>query len=231
MIKKKIATAILVCFLHIPSALASGDCMDSLRTSIAAPAEIVKGMADYKAAMDAGYAACMVSYPKEFAPLLHVNNFMQTNMSHELEQARQTLFYFMENPPAQKTEKLCRNDGDSKESLKKETGALIDGQYKKSYARRHRIMSKAGLVTKDQDSCLIVLDMVKKYDTHYGDFKQLRHILYESSKKQLEKPRNAPSRADFAAFEKMRNHLAELPGTVTFEEKAIIPGYGYSSHR
>lgn len=186
------ATFLSIIILFSFPAYAAENCRKALRQEIAGPLTVIQGMADYKAAMDAGYAACMVGYPQEFAPLRTVNDFMQTNMQEEMNQALTVLDHMIDE-----------HGGACKAEAREEVHAQIDGQYKKAYARRHRIMSKAGLVTEDQDSCLIVLDMVKKYNEHYGSFDQLQYVLYESSKKQG----NASKRA-FKKFENIRDQIA-----------------------
>jgi hypothetical protein len=161
------------------------------------PMTIVKGMADFKAAMDAGYAACTVNYPKEFAPLQSINDFMQVNMQSELDNARTIL-----NQILSKESEGCQS------TMSEHLDLMIEGQYKKAYARRYRVMSKADLVGRDQDSCLIVLDMVQKYDKHYGDFKQLDHLLYSTSKEKGKASGLASARA-YRKFEKARDLFFE----------------------
>ena len=188
-------------------AKAESDCKGQLFNAVSAPLGIVRSMADYKAALDAGYAACMVSYPKEFAPLRAVNDFMQTNMQDELDLALVVMDKFLEKPPKSVPSK-CKRDKEVKANLKGDIETLIDSQYKKAYSRRHRVMSKTDLVKKEQDSCLIVLDMIKKYDEHYQDFDQLKHVLYESSKKQM-KAEGKLNRSTFSKFEKARKALTK----------------------
>ncbi len=185
---------LLIGLFAVP-ATAKEDCAGAA-DDIAGPLAVVKGMADYKAAMDAGYAACMVSYPKEFAALRTVNDFMQSNMQKEMDHAQDVLSYMIEQAAA----------GECATPLKENARHLVDGQYTKSYARRHRIMSKAGLVTEDQDSCLIVREMVEKYDTYYDDYEQLKYVLYESSQKQGRKTGTIDRKA-IKAFEKARDQL------------------------
>ena len=193
--------AVLSFFAALPAARAADDCAGMLRDYIAGPMAVVRGMADYKAAMDAGYAACMVTYPKEFAPLRPANDFMQGNMSHEMDQAYAVLDYMIAHPA-----KKCADDETAQDAVRSDVHKMIDGQYQKSYMRRHKIMSKAGLVTEDEDSCLIVKDMVAKYDEHYDDFKQLHDVLFEASKKQGKGTGAIPSRA-FRDFKKVRDTL------------------------
>ncbi len=197
---------VLVLGLSAASARAADDCGAALRQSVTGGWAIVKSMADYKAAMDAGYAACMVNYPAEFAPLREVNDFMQTNMQRELEQAQAVLDHLIDEPVSKAVVKSCEDDEEARDLFREDVHALIEGQYSKAYARRHRTMAKADLVSRDQDSCLIVLDMVKKYQQYYGDYKQLRHVLYESMKKQ-QKESGVVSRGDFKLFEKTRDGL------------------------
>lgn len=197
---------VLVVGLFAAPARAADDCGAALRQSVTGVWTIVKSMADYKAAMDAGYAACMVNYPAEFAPLREVNDFMQTNMQRELEQAQAVLDHLIDEPASKAAVKSCEGDEKARALFREDAHALIKGQYSKAYARRHRAMAKADLASRDQDSCLIVLDMVKKYQQYYGDYKQLRHVLYESMKKQ-QKESDAVSRSDFKIFEKTRDGL------------------------
>jgi hypothetical protein len=94
---------ILLAVFSVRSAHAAEDCGRALREHVSGYLTIVKGMADYKAAMDAGYAACMVNYPQEFAPLRPVNDFLQTNMQREMDEAQAVLDHMLDNSGAQKT--------------------------------------------------------------------------------------------------------------------------------
>lgn len=193
-----LTTAILLTLFSLPVQAAEQSCAQTLRGRLSGILSIVTSMADYKAAMDAGYAACMVHYPQEFAPLREANDFMQVNMQRELDNAQAVLDH------------LINNAGDEEaatQSCKKDAHALVDGQYKKAYARRHKAMAEPDLVRRDQDSCLIVLDMVGKYRDYYSDFKQLRYVLYEAMKKQ-QKESGTVSRSSFKLFEKTRGALA-----------------------
>ena len=185
---------ILLIFLLLPSSV---NAKDTCEAAIKDPLEIVKGMADFKAAMDAGYAACTVNYPEEFAPMLKINDFMQINMQAELDQAHLVLEQIIdkENPG-------CH--GQYKDKIE----FLVQGQYKKAYSRRYKAMSQADLVGRDQDSCLIVLEMVQKYDKHFGDFRQLEFVLYEASKKKGKASGVASNKA-YKAFEKTRDNLKD----------------------
>ena len=190
----------------MPVRAAEQDCRQALGDYIAAPLAIVKGMADYKAAMDAGYAACMVHHPQEFAPLRPVNDFMQDNMQTEMTQARAVLDAMLAEPDSKSVLPDCAADEDAQKVLKEDITAILDGQYSKAYARRHRAMADADLVSRDYDSCLIVLDMVRKYEEYYGRYDRLENVLYESSKKQG-KGANGISRRSFKDFERLRDHL------------------------
>ncbi len=184
--------------LLVPSAYAEGECHITSHANLAGPVAIVRGMADYKAAMEAGYAACMVRHPEKFAPLREAGDFMQANMQEEMDRARTVL------------DRLVRDEVSEEcaAPLQSDIAALIDGQYEKSYARRHRIMAQGGLVDSAQDSCLIIREMVQQYERHYDRFARLQHVLYESSKKKGSASGLA-ERRDYRLFERARKAITE----------------------
>lgn len=204
----RIFVLILMVMVFPFSARAEEDCRDVLRAYIAGPLAVVRHMADYKAAMDAGYAACTVLYPDEFSALGDVTDFMQANMDGELEQGREVLDYLIDKPDDKKIAKSCAEDEEARDAVKKDVHMLLDGQYDKAYARRHKMLSRSDLVNAEQDSCLIVRDMVKQYDAHYKDYEQLQYVLYESSKKQGKKA-GAVDRRAYKNFEKTRKALGD----------------------
>jgi len=189
------AVTIVVMMMSIPA-----HASDLCREDIAASVAIVKGMADYKAALDAGYGACAVSYPEKFEPFEKTVRVMKTNMQKELDQALSVLDLRISGA------KSCAGEREKTTALQNEMHKMISSQYKKSYNRRHKIMSKEGLVSAAQDSCLLMQGMLEKYDRHYDDYKKLHFILYESSKKQG-KMTGLIKRADYKEFEKSRDSL------------------------
>ncbi|MCB9991148.1 MAG: hypothetical protein H6867_07180 [Rhodospirillales bacterium] len=183
------------------------NCKQALADYIAGPLDIVKGMADYKAAMDAGYAACMAHYPEEFAPLQPVGDFMQTNMQTEMTLAREVLDSMLGSPDPKFISEACAKDEKALKALGEDMDALLDGQYDKAFARRRKALATEDLVSRDRDSCLIVLEMVDKYEEYYNRYEQrMENALYEASKKQSKAKGTVP-RGAFKGFEVVRERL------------------------
>lgn len=200
---------LLLLFLNTP-VRADSDCAQELRAHIAGNLAIVKGMADFKAAMDAGYAACTVNYPEEFAPLRDANDFMQTNMQREMDQARAVVNHLIDNP-SKPASKSCAVNETERKTVKEEVAHMLDGQYSKAYARRYRVMAQADLVGEDRDSCRIILKMAEQYQDYYRRFDRVQNILYETSKKQGKLLLSGKDKKSFSQFESTRDRLFTRP--------------------
>lgn len=175
---------VVVLLTFAAPAFATNPCQSDLEKQAYGPWMVVREMADYKAAMDSGYAACMVNYPKEFAEVRTLHDFIAENTKTEMEQALQALDYIVDHPQDKKVAAACGDDKEARNEVKDSIHAVIKAQYNKAYMRRHKVMADASLVSEDQDSCMIVLKMVHQYDKYYGRVQKLHNILYESSRKQ-----------------------------------------------
>lgn len=186
------------------------DCGAALRAYIYGPWAIAKGMADYRAAMDAGYEVCSEKDPEPFEGTAETYQFLQDNTEEEMEQAAAVLDYLIAHPDPKKVPEACVADSEAQEALKKEVHAAIEGQYSKAYDRRAKALAVAEPAARDRDSCGLVLEMVQKYGAHYEKYEQLQHVLYESSKKQGRVVLTGSNRkASFRNFEKTRDRLAD----------------------
>ena len=185
------------------------DCAAALREYIYGPWAIAKGMADYRAAMDAGYETCSGKDPEPFEAVADTYEFLKDNTEKEMEQAAAVLDYLIAHPDPKKVPEACLGDSAAQEALKKEVMAAVEGQYSKAYERRARALAAAEPAAGDKDSCGLVLEMVQKYGAHYEKYDQLQHVLYESSKKQGRIVLTGSDRkASFRNFEKTREKLS-----------------------
>jgi len=184
------------------------DCQAELRAYIYGPWAIAKGMADYKAAMDAGYEVCSKQEPEQFEEANATYDFLRDNTEKEMEQARAVLDYLIDNPNPKKITDECMGNEQAQGALKKEISASIDGQYRKAYDRRAKSLATE-LSDEGMESCKLVSSMISQYGKHYDEYKQLHYVLYESSKKQGQIVLTGSDRKQsFRSFEKTREKLS-----------------------
>ncbi|GEM_PF-2694784 len=206
----KLFLSLALLFIFAISALAEekGDCGPELRAYVYGPWAIAKGMADYRAAMDAGYEVCSEKDPEKFEGAAETYELLRGNTGREMEQAMEVLDYLIANPDAKKVSEECMADDRAQESLRKEVHAAVDGQYSKAFERRHKALS-SGETAEGKDSCGLVLEMVNQYGENLDRYEQLQHVLYESSKKQGKIILTGSDRkSSFRSFEKTREKLS-----------------------
>jgi hypothetical protein len=162
------------------------DCRRALEKDTAIYWELLRQMADFRAAIDAGYEGCVQSYPEKFAGAEEYFTYWQENTEIEFEQAFEVAYVLAEGM----FNELDHECGDKEallDALKERSRDAIDGQYEKAHQRRLKALTGDGLSGTgenafldfdENDSCKHVLTSLESYRKYHGSRKQAQFALY-----------------------------------------------------
>lgn len=158
-------------------------CAAAWRAYIYGPLTVVKAMADYKAALDAGYEACSGADPESFDGTQEQRAFLAENTVREMDDASAVLVYLMDHADNGAVPDSCAADNTVIGQVKKEVSIIVNGQYDKAYGRRLKSLSEGEKADSGHDSCKLILKTLRQYGDNYDRYHELRNVLYETSKK------------------------------------------------
>lgn len=169
----------LLAFLFIFSSAQAADkgkvCSDRLMEQHANSVNIIKAMADYKAAMEAGYKGCSLIHKKEFKGSDNLRKFWQKKTDDEMTLAIEIFNYIAATEDvADDVDEQCVDKASDK------VLSFAERQYKKSYDRRYKMLkdSDVDLDYETNDSCRWVLDSLEKFKKAYEKQPAMHNILF-----------------------------------------------------
>lgn len=164
------------------------DCADGLAKASRPYWQIVSWMADYRAAIDAGYEGCADVYPKEFKGTVDIYKFWQAGSEEEFSLGRHVAASLTSALVDDEDYKSCETAASSKaETINKQNNNFIDGLYRKAYKRRLKAISEDGLSGDGKgavlefgksDSCKFVLTALENYRKYYDRADRAKYALF-----------------------------------------------------
>ena len=184
-------------------------CSDKLLENNFHSVNIIKAMADYKAAMEAGYKGCSSIHGDKFEGSDDLRKFWQEKTDDEMTLAIDIFNYILVTEGvSEDTTEQCVEDASDK-VLK-----FAENQYKKSYDRRYKMLTddSVDLDFKTNDSCRWVVNSLEKYQDMYEKQPAMRNILFRvaTGYSWLSKGADRQQKKAFKQFEKARKELAKL---------------------
>lgn len=182
--------------------------------------ELLRQMADFKAAIDAGYDGCSQTYPDKFNKAGEYYDFWKENTGTEYEQA----FEVVDKLTDEQFDEMDKlgTDCDEKDILldkfKVNMRETIDGFYDKAHKRRVKILVGDGLSGTGEntfldfdknDSCKSVLETLEGYRKWHDTREEARFALYTfaTQKSPMAHQKSRKSRKALEAFDKERKKI------------------------
>lgn len=183
-------------------------CADDLLERHFYSVNIIKAMADYKAAMEAGYKGCSSIHGDEFEGSDELRKYWQDKTDDEMTLAVEIFNYIIATEDVtEDTTEQCVDDASDK-VLK-----FAENQYKKSYDRRYKMLTddSVDLDYKTNDSCRWVIDSLEKYKDMYEKQPAMRNILFRvaTGYSWLSKGADRKQKKAFKQFDQARKALAK----------------------
>ena len=182
--------------------------------------ELLRQMADFKAAIDAGYDGCSQTYPDKFAKAGEYFDFWKENTEIEYEQAFEVVDSLSDQAFGE-LDKMSADCDDKDELLSQMKGNMrqvIDGFYDKAHQRRVKMLVGDGLSGAGDntfldfdknDSCKSVLETLEGYRKWHDRREEARFALYTfaTEKSPMAKYKSRESRKALQAFDKERKKI------------------------
>ncbi len=192
------------------------ECRKVLEKETATYWELLRQMADLRAAINAGYEGCVQTYPDQFADAEENYTFWKENTEIEYEQSFEVVGV-LSDAVFEAEDKQCEGKDVLLTELKGKSREAIDGQYDKAHQRRLKALAGDGLSGgenafldfDENDSCKHVLTTLESYRKYHDSKEQARFALYTfaTEHSSLANKKDRETKKALKAFDKERKTI------------------------
>lgn len=196
------------------------ECKADLQDATKTYWELLRQMADFKAAIDAGYDGCSQTYPEKFAEADQYFEFWKENTGVEYEQAFEVVDALADEEfdGLDKMSADCDGKVELLSQMKANMRQIIDGFYDKAHQRRVKMLVGDGLSGTGKntfldfdknDSCKSVLKTLEGYRKWHNSREEARFALFTfaTEKSPMAKQKSRERRKALQAFDKERKKI------------------------
>lgn len=180
---------------------------------------ILRWMADYRAAVDAGYKGCAEVYPDKFAEADAEGYFeyWQENTEIEYEQGFEVVNTLVDEI-YEDIDDECDGRHTIRDRIKEESRAAADSQYEKAHQRRLKAITNDGLSGTgedailefdENDSCKIILESLENYRRFHTSREDVQFALFTFATEHsaMTNRKDRDTRDAIRAFDKQRKTI------------------------